>query len=104
MAFPVSRRVPEFGVRLALGAPPSDLLRAMMIERLRLAAVGIVAGTLASLALSQLLAAVVTEVSPRDPGTLAAVGAVLLVAAAAACFGPALRATRIDPIQALRLE
>jgi predicted permease len=104
VAFSVSRRVPEFGVRLALGAPPSDLLRAVMSEGLRLAAVGIVAGTLASLALSQLLAAVVTEVSPRDPGTLAGVGAILIVAAAAACVGPALRATRVDPITALRLE
>jgi ABC-type antimicrobial peptide transport system permease subunit len=94
VAFSVNRRVPEFGVRLALGASPSGLLRSVMIDGLRLAAVGIVAGTLASLALSRLLAAIVTEVNPRDPRTLAAVGAILFVAAAAACLGPAVRATR----------
>jgi putative ABC transport system permease protein len=104
VAFSVSRRLPEFGVRLALGASPSGLLGTVMFEGLRLSAIGIVAGTLASVALSQLLVAVVTEISPRDPGTLAAAGAILLMASAAACVGPALRATHVDPITALRIR
>jgi putative ABC transport system permease protein len=103
VAFSVSCRGPEFGVRLALGASPPALLRTVMIEGLRLTAAGVVAGLLASLALSRLLGHVVTEVSPRDPGTLVAAGAVILVAAGAACLGPALRATRVDPVKALRL-
>ncbi|HSC27543.1 MAG TPA: ABC transporter permease [Vicinamibacterales bacterium] len=104
VAFSVSRRVPEFGVRLALGASPSQLLRSVMFEGLRWAALGIAAGLVASLALSRLLAAVVSEVSPRDPATLAAVAAIILAAAAAACLGPAVRATRVDPIEALRMQ
>ncbi len=104
LAFSVSRRVPEFGVRLALGAAPSGLLRGVLAEGLRLVAAGLALGLVASLALSRLVASVVTEVSPRDPATLAAVALTLSVAAVVACLGPALRATRVDPIQALRSE
>ena len=104
LAFSVSRRVPEFGVRLALGAAPSGLLRGVLVEGLRLVAAGLALGLVASLVLSRLLAGVVTEVSPRDPATLAAVAAVLLVAGALACWLPAWRATRVDPITALRAE
>lgn len=102
VGFSVSRRVPEFGVRLALGAAPSTLLRSVMIEGLRLVAVGLVVGLIGSLLLSRLLGSVLTEVNPRDPMTLAAVSLTLLVAAAAACLGPALRATRVSPLVALR--
>jgi hypothetical protein len=104
VSFSVGRRMPEFGLRLALGASPADLLRRVMIEGLRLAAAGIVLGALGSLVLSQVLASIVTEVSPRDPVILSAAGAALLAATAAACLGPALRATRVDPIRTLRLE
>jgi ABC-type antimicrobial peptide transport system permease subunit len=104
VSFSVGRRMPEFGLRLALGASPADLLRRVIIEGLRLAAAGIVLGALGSLVLSQVLASIVTEVSPRDPVILSAAGAALLAATAAACLGPALRATRVDPIRTLRLE
>jgi predicted permease len=104
IAFTVNRRRPEFGVRLALGASPSRLRRGVMIDGLRLTAAGIALGALATLALSRLLARVVTEVSPRDPATLMVVAAVLFAAAAAACFGPARRATRVDPVEALRAQ
>jgi hypothetical protein len=104
IAFTVNRRRPEFGVRLALGASPSRLRRGVMIDGLRLAAAGIGLGALATLALSRLLASVVTEVSPRDPGTLIVVAMALFVSAAAACYGPARRATRIDPVEVLRAQ
>jgi len=96
--------VPEFGVRLALGAAPSGLLRGVLLEGLRLVAAGLALGLVASLALSRLLAGVVTEVSPRAPTTLAAVAATLLAAGALACWLPAWRATRVDPVTALRAE
>jgi len=104
LAFSVSRRVPEFGVRLALGAAPSGLLRGVLLEGLRLVAAGLALGLVASLALSRLLVGVVTEVSPRDPTTLAAVAITLLAAGALACWLPAWRATRVDPVTALRAE
>jgi putative ABC transport system permease protein len=104
LAFSVSRRVPEFGVRLALGAPPTRLLGGVLGGGLRLVGIGLVLGTLGSLALSRLLEEVLSEVSPRDPLTLAAVIVTLLAAGVLACLAPALRATRVDPAVALRAE
>ena len=104
LAISVSRRVPEFGVRLALGAAPSRLLRAVVAEGLWLVIAGLTAGTLAALALSRLLDGVLTELSPRDPATLVAAIATLFVAGAVASLVPALRATRVDPVTALRAE
>jgi putative ABC transport system permease protein len=104
LAFSVSRRAPEFGVRLALGARRSRLLGAVLADGLRLVGIGLVLGLLGSLALSRLFDEVLSEVSSRDPLTLAGVVAVLLAAGVLACWTPALRATRVDPAVALRAE
>jgi putative ABC transport system permease protein len=104
LAYSVSRRVGEFGVRLALGARPARLLGGVLGGGLRLVGIGLVLGTLGSLALSSLLDMVLSEVSARDPLTLGGVGVVLLAVGVLACWAPALRATRVDPAVALRAE
>jgi len=104
VAFSTSSRMPEFAVRLALGAAPATLLRRVMADGLRPVATGLALGLGASLLASPLLASVLTEVSPRDPLTLAVVAAILLAAAAAACLGPGLRVTRVNPVGTLRNE
>jgi putative ABC transport system permease protein len=104
LAFSVSRRVPEFGVRLALGAAPSGLLGTVLRQGLLRVGAGLLLGTLASLGLSRLMAGVLTEVSPRDPTTLAGVAGTLFLAGVLASWLPAWRATRVDPIRALRAD
>jgi len=102
MALIVSERTAEIGIRLALGAQPSSVLRLMVLQGLALAATGVALGVTASLALSPLLRAQLYGVDALDPPTLAAVPGVLLVVAALACVLPARRAMRIDPVNALR--
>jgi putative ABC transport system permease protein len=106
IAYTVSRQTHEFGIRMALGATRADVLYLVMRNGLVLIGVGIAMGTLASLALTQVLKTQehLWEVSPRDPITLAAVVAVVMTTGLAACFFPALRATRVDPLVALRHE
>ena len=102
----VSLRTHEIGVRMALGAARSDVRAAVMREGLVLAAVGAAIGAAASWMATRLLLStrLLFQVAPRDPLTLALVPAVLLAAAVAACWGPARRATRVDPVIALRYE
>jgi putative ABC transport system permease protein len=102
MALIVSERTAEIGIRLALGAQPSSVLRLMVLQGLALAATGVALGVTASLALSPLLRAQLYGVDALDPPTLAAVPGVLLLVAALACVLPARRAMRIDPVNALR--
>jgi ABC-type lipoprotein release transport system permease subunit len=102
MSMAVAQRLPELGVRLALGARPADVFRLVFTDGLRLAALGLAAGAGAAVLLAPALDAVLFEVAPRDPGTLAATAALLLVVAAAATFLPARRATAVDPVQTLR--
>jgi predicted permease len=100
----VVQRSQEIGLRMALGATPSAALRLVLSEGSRLIAAGIGAGALASLALTRLMRSMLFEVHPLDPVVL--IGAALTLAAFAllACYGPARRATRVDPIVALRVE
>ncbi|HSR51579.1 MAG TPA: ABC transporter permease [Acidobacteriota bacterium] len=100
----VTQRFQEIAIRGALGARRSDIQRLVLGEGLRLALGGVVLGTLAALGLSQLIANQLYGVSATDPVTYLTVGLTLLVVAAAACLIPAYRATRIDPMQALRSE
>src|SRR5262249_45095949 len=100
--YAVSQRTGEIGIRMALGAHPRDILRLVMGQGVRLAAVGIALGLLAALAAGRLLAGVLCEVSPAAPGTLAAAALVLSAASLLACWVPARRATRVDPTVALR--
>ena len=100
----VSRRAREFGVRLALGAQRRDVLRMVLREGARITAAGAALGLLGALAMTRVLAALLYEISPTDAPTFAAVTAVLVTVALAACYIPARRATRIDPVVSLRAE
>lgn len=104
MAFSVSSRRREMGIRLALGARRSQVRGMVLAETLRLAILGIVPGAALSLAGSQLLSGVLFQVTPADPATLAGVGLLIIVAALLAGFLPAFRASRTDPISVLRVE
>jgi len=102
MSYAVSQSKRELGLRMALGATPSHLLRMVMSRGLALTATGIVAGTVAALALTRLLGYLLYNVSPRDPLSFGSAFVVITIASLAACFLPAWRATRTDPLQALR--
>jgi putative ABC transport system permease protein len=94
----------EFGVRLALGAPATGLLRNVLGHGLRLALAGSVIGVACALIFSRLLGALLYGVSPTDPETIAVVTLMLLAATLLASYIPARRATKIDPLVALRCE
>ncbi len=101
LAFSVSQRTQEIGIRMALGASRGDVLRMVLRQGLALVAVGFVVGTTAAFFLSQLMGTLLYGVPPTDPLTFAAVAGVLFTVAAFACFVPARRATTIDPLVAL---
>ena len=94
----------ELGVRLALGAEPRSLVALVLRRSLALAGLGLAIGLAAALALGRLVAGLLFGISPRDPLTLGLVALVLLSAAAAAAFGPARRAGRLDPARVLRAD
>ena len=104
LAYLVSQRTQEIGVRLALGADGSQVLGMVLRHGLLLAAVGIAAGLIAAFALTRLIQSLLYEVRPNDPITFVAVAAVVLSIALAASFVPARRATRVSPAIALRAE
>lgn len=104
LAFAVSQRTREFGVRMALGAEERQVLGMVLREGALLAAGAVVVGVLAAVGLSRFLVELLFEVSATDPMTYAAVGAVLSLVALLASYVPARRATRVDPMQALRSE
>jgi len=102
LAFGVAQRVREFGIRQALGADRSSILSLVLRQGLRTAGVGIVLGLAGSVALSRLLQSLLFGVTPRDVGVFAGVAVLLFLVAMAACYIPARRATRVDPMVALR--
>jgi predicted permease len=104
MAFAVTQRTHEIGIRMALGAQPEKILQQLLLDGSRLAVIGLCIGLAASLALTRLMASLLFGVKPTDPFTFAAVAALLTAVALAACYIPARRAMRVDPMVALRHE
>jgi putative ABC transport system permease protein len=104
MAYSVSQRTGEIGVRMALGAHTRDVLRLVLSQGARLIAAGALAGVAGGLLLTRFLERLVFGVSTSDPLTFAATAALLAVVAGAACLLPARRATRVAPMAALRAE
>jgi putative ABC transport system permease protein len=104
MALGVADRVHEFGIRLALGAAPIDVLSMVFRQGIRLVALGVTIGAAASLALTKTIAALLFGVTPLDPATFAVVAIVIATVSIAACYLPARRATATDPLAALRNE
>ena len=104
ISYAVARRTREMGVRLALGATPARVRRLVIGQTLVPVSVGLAIGLGASLALSRYVASLLYEVTARDTMTYLIAGAILLAAALAAAYLPARRASRVDPMQALRAE
>jgi predicted permease len=104
LAFSVAQRTSEFGVRLALGATAGDIAALVLWQGARLVLAGIVAGLAGYLALSSIVGRLLYGIAPTDPLTLAVAPVVLALAALAACLVPVRRATRVNPLEALRTE
>ncbi len=104
ISYTVVQRTHEIGVRIALGAGPRDVLRLVLKEGILLAGGGIAIGVASSLALTSLIRGFLFEVTPTDPPTFAGVAILLLLVALLACYVPARRAMRVDPMVALRYE
>ena len=104
MAFTVSTREYEIGVRMALGAQKSDILRLILKKGLWLTGIGAAIGMLGALSTAHILSFVLYQVKPTDPITLTTVTLVLAAVAMLACYLPARRATKVDPMVALRYE
>jgi putative ABC transport system permease protein len=104
MAYSVAQRRREIGIRMALGAQPADVRSLVVSQALRLGAMGLAAGLVGAFAAARVIASLLFGVSPTDPVTFAAVSAALLAVLAAAAYLPARRATRVDPMVALRTE
>ena len=104
MAYVVSQRTREVGIRMALGANRADVMRMITMQGMRLAVIGVVAGLLLSLVLAWVLSALLIGMSGYDVTTFAIVSTLLVLVALIACYLPARRATKIDPLVALRYE
>jgi ABC-type antimicrobial peptide transport system permease subunit len=104
ISYSVNRRMGEFGLRMALGARPWDLMRLIVGQGVALAAVGAVLGVACALALGHLLSNLLYGVHAADPVTLAGVALLALTTATIACYLPARRATSADPLRSLRSE
>jgi len=104
ISYSVARRTREFGVRLALGARSADVLRLVLGQGAGMVGIGLLAGALASLAAGRVLGSLLYGTSPHDPLVLASIAAVFAAVAFLACWLPARRATRVNPVDALRAE
>jgi len=104
LSYSVTERTKEIGIHMALGATRGSVLGMILGQGMRLTTVGLLAGLASSFALTRLLQAQLFNVKPTDPATLTAVAAFIAMVALVACYVPAQRATRVDPIVTLRDE
>jgi putative ABC transport system permease protein len=104
LSYTVKQQTNEIGIRMALGAQRTDVLRLVLRHGMKLALVGIAIGIAASLALTRLMASLLFEIKPADPLTFAGVSLLLLIIALFACWLPARRAAKVEPMVALRYE
>jgi len=104
LAFAVGERRREIGIRMALGAKARDVLRLVIAQGLRLALAGVAVGLLAAYGATRLIKSLLYGVSATDPLTFIVIALLLLVVALLACFVPARRATKVDPLLALRCD
>jgi putative ABC transport system permease protein len=104
MALSVGQRIHEIGVRMAIGARPTEIVLMILRQGMGLSLAGVVVGLIGAFALTQSVRGLLFEVTPTDPVTFVGVALVLSAAACAACYIPARRAARVDPLRALRAE
>ena len=104
MSYTTTQRTRELGIRLALGAQASNVLKLVTLQGMKLALLGMALGLLGSFALTRLMKSMLFGVGPTDPVTFVIVPLLLLPVAFVACYIPARRATRVDPLIALRCE
>ena len=104
VSYAVSRRTQEFGMRIALGARTADVLRQVVGEGMRTVVLGVLVGVALALAAGKLVASLLYGIKPNDPVAIVVVATVLLAIAIVASLVPALRATRADPVTALRAD
>ena len=104
VAYSVAQRAREFGIRVALGAKPMQIIRMVVSQNLRIVGIGLLLGIAAAIPATRMLRGLLFQVQPNDPGTFVAIGVVLAAVAAVASYLPARRGTRIDPATTLRSE
>jgi putative ABC transport system permease protein len=104
MVYSVARKTHEIGIRVALGANRAAVLRMVIRQGITLTLIGLAIGVVATPGITRLVSSMIFGVTPYDPATFIAVAAILILVAAAACYVPARRAMRVDPMVALRHE